>query len=292
MSIVRPSSLKKWVPSDKDFSHHKRFEQLYGATTPVFPTTLGRPRRAILDQEPLFPSECTDFQAAVRAGYKFNKDFSRKWHGAKESEIMNALIVNGADPRSDLKVPLAFGALPVEFEPATMQTDNAQFYLTWQNWPNLIDKNATPYFETAYNLVDGPYDHFDNIRFVLQQAYAEGQTVLVFSSWYSEWNQSRGIAVIPKSQPVAEHASLFIDFMNADNEPALINHLSQGTDFGDQGFLYFPRETVNWLVESSNMGCYIFRNHPSQTALLQAIQDLEGEALDLAQRVLMALAKK
>lgn len=289
MAEIKDSKMLKWIPSATDFSHFKNFERVYGSVSPSFPSTLGRQRRAILDQGA--SDECTDFQGAARAGYRSGKDFSRKWHGAKESELLKQLIVNGADPRTALKVPLAFGSLPLASEPALAQAATPSYYLDWGNWPVPLDKLAAPYLEVAYHLIDGPYDHFDNIRTALLQAQQENQVALVFSEWFPEWNASHGIAGVPKSRPVASHASLFIDWMQADNEPALINHLSQGTSFGDQGFLYFPRETVNQQVENGNMGVYIFREHPDQPAIMNAIAELDSVAIDFAQRIITAFTR-
>lgn len=290
MSAVQPSNLKAWVPDEKDFSHFGRYQEFYGSTmAPVFPTTLGRKRRAILDQG--MSDECTDFQGAVRAGYRFGLDMSRKWHGAKEGEIVNQLIINGTDPRTAMKVPLSFGSLPVTAEPVLDQSADPHFYLDWHNWPLSIDKLAARQLEVAYNYIDGPYDHFDNIREALQQAYTENQVALVFSSWFPEWNETNGIIPVPTSQPIANHASLFIDFNLINGEPMLVNHLSQGTSFGASGFGYFSRAVVNQQVENGNMGVYIFREHPSQAALADTITTLEGEILDFGKRLLTAWTK-
>lgn len=290
MSVIQKSSLLKWLPNPKDFSHFGRFQHSYGTTVPNFPTTLGRVRRTILDQG--ITDECTDYQGAVRSGYRFGKDFSRKYQGAKESELMGSSIINGADPRTAMKVPLTFGSLPLN--PFMIEESDAmpKDYLDWTKWPLSLDKLALPYLESAYNLVDGPYDHFDNIRTVLQQAFAENEVVLVFSSWFPEWNQTRGIIPIPTSVSDVNHAHLFVDFQNVNAEPMLVDHLSQGTEFGDNGFAYFNRDVVNQQVENGNMACYIFRVHPSQQALLQTLTELEGEAIDLAQRVIIALLRQ
>lgn len=289
MSSVPTSRLKKWSPSTTDYSHFKRFEPLYGATVPQFPLTLGRQKRVILDQGN--SDECTAFQGATRAGYRFGQDFSHKWQGAKEGEIAGVSIINGADPRTALAVPNTFGALPLSVEPSTVAQLTPQQYLDWHSWPLALDKSAALSMEVAYNLVDGPYDHFDNIRTVLQQGLSENEVVLVFSSWFDEWNHTNGIMPIPKSTSQVNHAHLFIDWELINGEPMLVDHLSQGTGFGADGFGFFDRALVNDQVEKGNMGCYIFRQHPQQSAIQQAIQELDNIGIDFAMRILTAFSK-
>lgn len=289
--MTKNSSLFRWLPSDKDFSHFKRFSHLYGTTLPDFPSTLGRQRRAILDQSMNGEQElCTEFQGAIRAGYKFGQDFSRRWQGMKESDITGQLILNGTDPRTAMKVALSFGALPLSAELPRIAVD-PDTYLDQKNWPVTLDKLAIPYLETAYNLVDGPYDPFDNIRAVLQQAFQENEVVLVFSAWYEEWNNTNGVMPMPTSQSTLNHAHLFIDWTTINGEPMLVDHLSQGTAFADGGFGFFGREIVNREVENGNMGCYIFRQHPAQNAILNTISELDEEAIDFAGRIVTALTK-
>lgn len=290
MSNIHSSKLAKWEPNIRDFSHHKRFEHLYGATVPIFnPSGLGRQRRAILDQG--MSDECTDFQGAVRAGYRYGQDFSHKYQGAKEGEIANASIINGTQPRNALAVPNTFGALPIALEPSQVANMTPEQYLDWHQWPLSLDPSAAKFMEVAYNLVDGPYDPFDNLRTVLLQAHEEGEVVLVFSSWFEEWNHTNGVMPMPTSISEVNHAHLFIDWTLINGEPMLIDHLSQGTGFGASGFGYFNRAIVNKFVESGDMGCYIFRQHPQQLALNQAVAELDQIGLDFIQRILAAYNK-
>lgn len=290
MSLVPSNSkLKRWAPSPEDRSHYAKFRPLYGAVTPEFPVTLGRTRLPILDQG--MTDECTDYMNAMRAAYKNSGQmFSHEWFGAKEGEIVGASIINGASPQSALAVPNTFGGLPLSAQPAGIPSDPAE-YLNWLTWPMSVDAQAAPFMEIASNFVDGPYDAFDNIRTVLEQAFAENQVVCVFSSWYDEFNDpaNKGIFPIPATAPISDHAHLFIDWENVNGEPMLVDHLSQGVEFAANGFAFWNRALVNWMAQNGNMGCYIFRTHPQQNAIVQAIMELDTEAIEFAKRIIATL---
>lgn len=290
MSCVQPSRLATWVPEKNLKSHFEKFRGSYGSTEPIFPITLGRTKLPVFDQGET--DECTDYQNAARAAYKNGGFlFSHEWFGAKEGEIGNASIIDGTTPANALAVPNTFGGLLLAAQPSTIPQD-APSYLNWLNWPTSLDSQAAQYMEIAANFVDGPYDAFDNIRTVLQQALSENQVVMVFSSWYEEFNQAKdGIFPIPTSKPVSNHAHLFIDWENVNGGPMLTDHLSQGAEFGDNGFAHWNRALVNWMATNGNMGCYIFRNHPQQSAITAAIGQLDDEAIEFIQKILAQITK-
>jgi hypothetical protein len=284
--IRRIRFLRHWARS-----HDKR----YGAAVLAFPRTLGRQRRKPLDQEDT--NFCTAYGEAVSNGYEQECDFSGAFQTAAESEYLGAPIMQGADPYPSMQATYIMGSLPADLSPFELNKDGAVFIANWRNWPSELFRYAKRYKTPLVPYyVDGPYDTFDNIRNALYQAFLANETGVVkaFGYWFESWNVQamnralRGVLRLPDplEQPVSRHRYTFIDFDEKDGRPVLVAAMTQGEGYGDGGFVYMDRETVNWAYKAeiaNGLGLYIARKPASSLSAFFAW--VRGIATYLAARV-------
>jgi hypothetical protein len=144
--------------------------------------------------------------------------------------------------------------------------------------------------------VDGPYDTFDNIRNALYQAFLANETGVVkaFGFWYARWNadastpSQKGVLSLPalSEQPVSRHRYTFIDWVEKNGVSYLVAALTQGGSFGDEGFCYFDRETVNQVFKgeiANGLGLYV--NRKPANSFIAAIAWIRGIAAYLSARI-------
>lgn len=293
MSVVPPGG---FGPIDKSRhwadSHQKRF----GTAVPSFPMTLERARRKPHDQSST--NFCTEYGETTSGGYEHDQDFSPEWETAAACAYLGAPIMDGADPYPSMQVPTVMGYLPIGLSPFTLARNGAAFIAQWTNWPKKLAPVAAAYAaDLVPYYVDGPYDTFDNVRNALYQAFLANEkgVVKAFGFWYASWNTQAGdrtqkgrVRCPSRSeQPVSRHRYTFIDFdADANGEPVLVAALTQGEEFGDGGFLYFDRATINQVFENSisnGLGLYIAR--PRKDNFAAAIMWIRSIFAYLASRV-------
>lgn len=271
MSIVLPNSGPTSVRS-RYRSHHKSFGS---AALLNLPSTIGRLKRAITDQQDT--EYCTAYGEAVSNGYEHNIDMSPEWQVGIESNYAGAPITSGASPETSMEATELFGSLPAVSATITMPPYSADYIADWQNFPKTQISLSESYLPGIPYEVDGPYDTFDNIRTVLYQAYAQnGGVVKVFGPWYQSWNLEaqnpvlNGVVSLPPSteDPISSHRWNFVDWIPSGNDFLLVAHMTQGKDFGDKGFVYFDRATVNSIfTNATSRGYGIFISRPRKSFL-------------------------
>lgn len=268
----------------------------FGAAVVSFPATLGKVRRKPLDQEET--NLCTGYGEAVSNGYEQGQDFGGEFQSAAEGQFLGAPIVNGADPYPSMQATYIMGSLPARLSPFSLAVKGVSFVADWKNWPAELFMIAKRY-KTALipYYVDGPYDTFDNIRNALYQAFLANETGVVkaFGWWYGSWNtqasnpRQRGVLSVPSvsETPVSRHRYTFIDWEKGkDGVVRLVAALTQGDGYGDDGFCYFDRETINQVFENSianGLGLYI--NRKPANSFIAAIAWIRTIAAYLTARV-------
>lgn len=302
MSIVQPNDALG--PIDHDRHYTKSHEKHFGAAQVTFPQSLHRKRRTVLDQyETNF---CTEYGEATSGSYEQERDFSGEWETAAAGIYLGAPIMNGADPYPSMQVPTIMGYLPQEVSPFSLIEKGPEFVAQWKNWPSELAAIASQYRSKLIPYyIDGPHDIFDNVRNALYQAFLANEkgVVKAFGFWYESWNeQAENISSAVKGrircpdmneQPVSRHRYTFIDFdTDIVGAPVLVAALTQGEDFGDRGFLYFDRKTINQVfAHSSENGLGLYINRLPKDNFTAALHWLQGIFAFLSSRVNIALNK-
>lgn len=251
----------------RDWSHKTRF----GSVSPVkLPDTLGIHRMLVEDQdEPVITQFCTGYGTSKAAGYHYGIDMSPEWQVGKIGEYNSVPIMNGTDPKTAMEAAVLNGFLPKSKALYTLMNKGPEFIADWRNWNASLDPLARGFSPTGYYAVsDEPTDIFDDVRSALYKAKQANDwwPVMAFGKWYSDWNRqaNQGSYVISENAGTYSlHNYIFIDWITVQNMPYLVAHLSEGTDWGDRGFCYFSRESVNaaWKdMYNTGTGLYIFRS--------------------------------
>lgn len=267
MSKVLPNS----GPGAIRNRHYKSHLKHFGATmlTGLPAAGLGRKRMSPLDQEDT--EFCTAYGEATSSGYEKGIQMSGEWQTAAESEFIGTPITAGADPVPSMMATTLNGSLPLISAPAGFSLDQKgpAFIANWLNWPKSLWTRASLYLPGVPFYVDGPYDIFDNIRNALWQAHLVGETGVVkaFGFWYESWNveavEKKGMLTPPSDSPISRHRYNFIDWTTINGQLYLVAALTQGTGYGDGGFLYFDRATVDGAFQNATangLGLYINRS--------------------------------
>lgn len=281
MSKVLPNSGPGPITNRNFKSHYKHF----GTTGLIgLPDSgMGRARMVPLDQEDT--DFCTAYGEAVSQGYEQGVLMSGEYQTAKEGEFIGQSIIAGADPVPSMMATTLNGSLPASYSTLTLNGKGADYIADWTNWPANLDPIAKNYLPGVPYYVDGPYDVFDNVRNALWLAHKAGEkgVVKAFGFWYESFNvhaqnpSFKGILAVPTDQPISRHRYNFIDWTTIGGQVYLVAALTQGEDFGDRGFLYMDRATVNSIFASSvsnGLGLYI--SHPKASNMAQFVQWLRA----------------
>jgi hypothetical protein len=260
--MIRPHGGQpiSYDPRDEQFT-----QITFGAVTlPVFPKTLGRKRRPVKNQGTSV--SCTAQTTALAAEYQDGEELSAAWTWKEVCKYLGTFTPPGAQPRDAMSRAIAVGFLPQRHAKYSFPQDNTQTIGNWNNWPDQYAL-AEPFKKAAYVRIPIIADYFDSIKAALVHGKEKNQIVMAFGTWYTEWNIGKFIALI-YSILSGWHAYTFIDFDTVDGVEYLIAQNSYGETMGEQGFQWFPRETVNREFSRWGTGLYVFVDlTPEQIAL-------------------------
>lgn len=128
-----------------------------------------------------------------------------------------------------------------------------------QGIDNIIRKRTAFYNIQKYQQLDW----FDSIRYSMLPTIGEKRTVSWGTPWYTEWENAGNTlnGIVPEVNNYNKsvqswHNSEFVGWKTIAGVPYLINKSWQGTNFGDSGYLYFPREVVNAVMEVKGTCAY------------------------------------
>lgn len=295
LATIQPGGLNK-ISHDRsrDWKHKNRIRRvLFGATTPAsLPVTLGRIRMPVEDQ--LYTLLCTEMGTSKANAYLWDVDMSPDFQGALESRYAGSPILNGTDPKTAMNAVVLSGSLPKNLSPFTLAKDGPQKTTDWTQWPATLFSTALNYVVAGWlDVSQDAADIFDAVRVALYDARADNAVVMSFGTWYQEWsdagNARRNVMPMPVNMPVALHCYIFIDWIYQGSTPYLVAQLSSGPEFGDNGFLLFSREVINFAfadMENDGTGVYIFRKSGNRLAQLISIgYALLGKAQALLARL-------
>jgi len=176
----------------------------------------------------------------------------------------------GCDLRQMAHSLIKYGSLPMDYSPYAFGERTRDFMADYANWQPELERVAKPYRKKSYAFID-PYigtDLFDTIRIVLYK----GKSVFTGALWRDSWTYAAG-GLIPKEYEANGFGHAF-KIMGYDGGN-LILQLSNGTDIGDKGLFYMPREVAN---KELTFGCVTFT-------------DIDKDELDYRQRYHKIIAK-
>lgn len=156
----------------------------------------------------------------------------------------------GCDLRQMAQSLIKYGSLPMDYSPYAFGERTRDFMANYENWQTELEKMAKPYRKKSYAFID-PYlgtDLFDTLRIVLYK----GNSVFTGAMWRDSWTNSCA-GLIPKEYENGGVGHAF-KIMGYDGGN-LILQLSNGTDIGDKGIFYMPREVAN---KELTFGCITF----------------------------------
>jgi len=269
MSQITTSGLKKVVDiRDKGYNHAK----IFGAPAlPELPKNgLGRKPGFIYDQGNT--QYCTAYATAGASSFQEGVTLSPEWQAAKTGQVAGAPIFRGADLRDGLKSAILFGSIEQKDCPYTLKADGEDKVGRWQNYPGELTKKGLQHVkEGFYDVKNGPYDTFDNIRSALFSAKDKNGVAIVGTPWYDSWNieeSKKNVVPTPAfgEKTYLAHAWVIYDF----DDTYLYAQLSSGLDMGDKGVLRFTRETVNLAFKEPWTCAFILRDKEGDSSWLIA----------------------
>lgn len=246
--IILTSGLRFTREDPRDFQFHK----VFGALSP-----LELPMGDFDVNEPVFIENqgssdiCPSEMATALAEAFYGIDFEPTYTFAKTKQIEGDWQSWGADPNDALKSGVDFGFLPKDKSPFTLE-NGRNFIANPDNWPKELDAIAAAYKMGSFYNVRGPHDFFDNVRSALYINYQSRvkSPVGTGAYFYGGWLHADG-GIVPTTQPpesqLVPHAFIFFGQRIIDGVPYLKAQLSSGKEAGDDGVLYFSRDTVNKL---------------------------------------------
>lgn len=122
-----------------------------------------------------------------------------------------------------------------------------------------------------YNVVDETgLDTFDDIRSAL---FTNNYSVSIATPWYLDWDaqaNNGGMVTSPGTQITSWHNWKICGWKTINGVPYLIGKTWQGKNVGDNGWMYFSRETINAVMEIKGTGAFTLA--PANASNMQNIK--------------------
>lgn len=181
----------------------------------------------------------------------------------------------GLELRDICKAACKYGFLEKAHYPfPILEPQSRDFLANPANWTEESDILAEDHKKQSFfNAVDGPFDTFDNLRATLFKNAAERRSILTGVTWRYAWNNAEK-GIIPRTgwedeQGEGHAVKVFGQIRLEDPENPgktalyLIVQNSWGSNTGDGGLFYFPREVVN---KEFVFGAFTFSDMPREQA--------------------------
>lgn len=165
---------------------------------------------------------------------------------------------NGSDMRPSLKSAKVFGLLPKENVPEILKGKGEDFTANHANWPigldaisGKLEHRKANYFN-VYD--DGPGDWFDAFRSALWLNREDKRSISLGTPWFYEWAVPQNGKLTPHfiyngPSQHSWHNWVITGWKMIDGEPYLMGKSLQGRNYGDNGWCYVSRETINKVME-------------------------------------------
>lgn len=187
---------------------------------------------------------CSAFAACYMSEVQEEVELNPEWHFMVSKVLSGDPEEWGQWPRYAMKVSVKKGDIKDSISPYDVKEDDYNKIRYEKEWPDLYDK-AEKHKKQSYFEVDGPYDHFDNIRATIHKFKSPVSFNLDFGYDLSEkfFDEPKG---------GSGHMMTIVGW-TPDYAIALNQY---GEDAGDEGYHYISREVINKNVEKYG-GVYI-----------------------------------
>lgn len=249
----------------RDHSFHGTF----GTTKPTdFPQEYScDPGLTMPNQLPLDPYSCT---AYTTCDLGTNQD--RVIYGPKYTYMKTLLLqglppeTNGSDIRPALRSAKVYGLLPQESVPENLRNQYEDFTASQSVWPATLDaisgqlQHRKGNYFNVYD--DGGLDWMDSFKSALWLNRADKRGISVGTPWFAEWATPQ-IGIVTSlftynGNPgnYSWHNWAIVGWRVISGEVYLIGKSWQGPNYGDRGFHYIDRKTINRVMKIR--GCVAF----------------------------------
>ena len=252
MSKVIRKGLQPTKKDNRDFKAEKVFGSISLFEIPNIDFIVSEPIR-IKDQKET--DYCGGFAGSSVSEAQEGVELDPLYLFSKAKQIQKEWESWGTDLRSIAKAIVKYGT--IEQKDSQYDVDKERCFIAdWKTWDILLDEKALIHRKRSFFNAGGHNNTFDSIRASLWQYRNKKCLVLTGVVWESEWTNAP-YGKIPKEKGGAlfGHAIAIIGQKIIQGEPYLVAQLSNGTDIGDNGLFYFPKEVVN---RTFNFGAILF----------------------------------
>lgn len=270
MSIPTKQGLLPLKRDARDFNYTKTF----GAVSlPEEDFMVGKPL-GIKDQGD--SDMCVAFALSAVSELQEGVELSPEWFFMRAKQETGNWQSWGLDLRTACKLAVDVGSLTQDKAEYSLKNKGRTFLANPNNWQHTkygnsfeLDMYARKHRKASYFRVDsrGYSDLFDAMRAVLWNERASKKGGLSGLLWRSSWNDIKS-GVVPEIKDVGQfgHAIAFVGQKRINNQWYLVAQTSNGTEMGDNGYYYFPREVIN---KELKFGLFTFKDiEPEQAKQL------------------------
>lgn len=231
------------------------FERTFGAVSPlVLPAEYNADNGVTMPNQGTTQLCTAELVTDLCSDSDEGTEYSVGWQMAKTLQLMGGFPGGqGASITKAFDVAVLRGLLPKRYEPFTWQEKGELYASDWKHYDLKLNDIARDYRRPEKFVVDGPYDHFDNIRSALWVGRFEKRTVGMGTQWFREFSLVGKDGIVKKSfsAMVAWHATKVSGWKVINGETYLMVKSWQGSEYGDNGWVYFSREITNKLLSAS-----------------------------------------
>lgn len=249
--------LRPLPPDNKDFSYQK----VFGAVkVPDIDFGVGIPLK-IEDQKE------TDYCAAMASSSVAEDheeiDLDPLFSFAAIKSIDKQPQEWGSDLRSTCKAATKIGFIEKKDSPYTID-DPREKIVYLNNWPSGLIEKAEKHKQASYFRVDEGKDIYEAFRGALWQNRATRCSILTGVVWREGWTKApNGIIPLEETEQWFGHAMKIFGQKTINEKIYLMAQLSNGTEEGDKGLFYFPKEVIN---RDFTLGAFQFNDMPVEEA--------------------------
>lgn len=240
--MVINSGVNKVIPDHRDFSHTGTF----GALSPeTFPESCDTDN-GVSNPDQNADGRSNSCRAYTQSEICYDEDkspYKVSYTDEKQCLIEGISVGSPGDIRASLKSTLVYGVqAPTEKS----------------------DMEAFQHRRGSYYQIEQAPDFFDGIRSVL----AKGLSVSMASPWYENFNLPDDYGIVNKPFPgykYSMHNFKICGWVTIAGIPYLKIKPWIGPQFGVNGFCYFSREVVNFLLDQTFTGAFVLDRFEPKT---------------------------
>ena|SRR3990167_1533651 len=224
---------------------------------------------------------CSAYATALAGMFHEEVELSAEWTFSKIKQLIGDPNGFGAPLGTAMKAGQVYGFLEKKRAPLSREK-NGDIIRNWGNWDSVLDSYAREHKQQSYfEVKQGGYiDLFDSLRASLFQQKDKRTAIITGALWRNEWTESKH-GIIPKEYGSSGygHAFTLVGQKIFNGVPYIVAQLSNGTEIGDNGRFYFPREVVN---KELKYGAFMFVDMQKEEAKYYSEKKLKATQLAYA----------